>query len=149
MTSANAIIVSIFSFVDFCFDKFDKILPFPKSFRLRAKALLKKHTNLYKPSYERKDILIQKFALSIFFENFYERFFDFEKRKTGISIAFYQFFVIIAQYFLSEKFSNDCTNAFCTVTDGLYSYWWASNNAILLPLGTQKSRKIYRACGRY
>jgi len=42
--------------------------------------------------------------LSIFFENFYERFFDFEKRKTGISIAFYQFFIIIAQYFLSEKF---------------------------------------------
>lgn len=114
-----------------------------------CESIVKKHTNLYKPSYERKDILIQKFALSIFFENFYECFFDFEKRKTGISIAFYQFFVIIAQYFLSEKFSNDCTNAFCTVTDGLYSYWWASNNALLLPLGTQKSRKIYRACGRY
>ena len=117
--------------------------------KLSSESIVKKHTNLYKPSYERKDILIQKFALSIFFENFYECFFDFEKRKTGISIAFYQFFVIIAQYFLSEKFSNDCTNAFCTVTDGLYSYWWASNNALLLPLGTQKSRKIYRACGRY
>ena len=101
MTSANAIIVSIFSFVSF---RFDKILPsFLPSFseKLSSESIVKKHTNLYKPSYERKDILIQKFALSIFFENFYERFFDFEKRKTGISIAFYQFFVIIAQYFLS------------------------------------------------
>ena len=100
--------------------------------------MLKKHTNLYKPSYERKDILIQKFALSIFFENFYERFLILKKEKPEFLLHFINFSLLLHNIFYQKNFQMTVRTRFAPSPTGyihigglrtmLYCYLWAHKN---------------------
>ena len=106
--------------------------------KLSSESIVKKHTNLYKPSYERKDILIQKFALSIFFENFYERFLILKKEKPEFLLHFINFSLLLHNIFYQKNFQMTVRTRFAPSPTGyihigglrtmLYCYLWAHKN---------------------